>query len=138
MILFPLLATILVSGIALIFVYKPMSLHHLGMMFLVGGLGLMGQYCILSGFRLAPATYIAPMQYSQIVWAVIFGYVFFNESIDQWVVIGSLITIASGIGMIWRERQVSKVRANLNTRNGRVVSAPLMKPHEAEKSDDWH
>ncbi len=137
MILFPLLGTILVSGIALYFVYKPMPLEHLSMMFLVGGLGLLGQYCILSGFRLAPAAYIAPMQYSQIVWAIVFGYVFFDESIDQWVVIGSSLTVASGIGMIWRERQVSKVRANLNTRNGRVVSAPLIKPKEAEESDDW-
>ncbi len=133
MILFPLLATIFVSGIALIFVYKPMPLPHLGMMFLVGGLGLLGQYCVLMGFRNAPAAYIAPMQYSQIIWAIVFGYLFFAESIDVWVIVGSLITIASGIGMIIRERQVSNVRANLNTRNGRVVSAPLMTPTETER-----
>ncbi|WP_353413731.1 DMT family transporter [Arenicella sp. 4NH20-0111] len=137
MILFPLLATIFVSGAALYFVYIPMPIEHLGMMFLVGALGLLGQYCILTGFRLAPAAYIAPMQYSQIVWAIIFGYLFFNESVDQWVIIGSLITIFSGIGMLLRERQVSSIRANLNTRNGRVVGAPLMKPKEAEKSDEW-
>ena len=134
MILLPLLTTIVASGIALYFVYKPMPLNHLGMMFMVGALGLLGQYCILSGFRLAPAAYIAPMQYSQIVWAVIFGYTFFNESIDKWVVIGATLTIASGIGMIWRERQVSKVKANLNTRNGRVVGAPLMRTKEADRN----
>ncbi|MCH2191924.1 MAG: DMT family transporter [Gammaproteobacteria bacterium] len=133
MILFPLLATIIVSGSVMIFHYKPMPLNHLGMMFLIGGLGLLGQYCILNGFRMAPATYIAPMQYSQIVWAIIFGYVFFQESVDMWAVVGALMTIASGIGMIWRERQVSKVRANLNTRNSRAVGAPLMKPREADR-----
>ena len=138
MILFPLLATILVSGSALYFVYKPMPIEHLAMMFLVGGLGLLGQYCILTGFRLAPAAYIAPMQYSQIVWAIVFGALFFNETIDSFTVLGSLITVASGIGMIIRERQVSEVKANLNTRNGRVVGAPLMKPREADKSEDWH
>lgn len=138
MILFPLLATIFVSGAALYFVYVPMPIEHLGMMFLVGALGLLGQYCILTGFRLAPAAYIAPMQYSQIVWAIIFGYLFFEESIDQWVIVGSLITIASGIGMLLRERKVSSIRANLNTRNGRVVGAPLMKTKEADKQDDWN
>jgi len=139
MILFPLIATIAVSGCALYFVYKPMPLIDLSLMFLVGALGLLGQYCILRGFKLAPAAYIAPMQYSQIVWAILFGYLIFNESIDQWVVIGSSITVASGIAMILRERQVSKVRANLNTRNSRAVGAPLMTTRERDKvnDDDW-
>lgn len=140
MILFPLIATILVSGGALYFVYKPMPLIDLSLMFLVGALGLLGQYCILSGFRLAPPTYIAPMQYSQIIWAILFGFLFFGESVDQWVIIGSSITVASGIAMILRERQVSKVRANLNTRNSRAVGAPLMRTRERDQSiheDDW-
>lgn len=139
MILFPLIATIVVSGGALYFVYKPMPLIDLSLMFLVGALGLLAQYCILSGFRLAPATYIAPMQYSQIIWAILFGFLFFGESVDQWVIIGSSITVASGIAMIFRERQVSKVRANLNTRNSRAVGAPLMTTRETDKSneDDW-
>ena len=114
-----------------------MPLADLALMFLVGALGLLGQYSVLSGFRLAPAAYIAPMQYSQIVWAILFGYVFFNESIDQWVIIGSLITVMSGVVIIWRERAVSKVQANLKTRNGRMVGAPMMKQAKMEDQEDW-
>lgn len=127
MILFPLLATIFVSGAALYFVYQPMPLIDLALMFLVGALGLLGQYSVLTGFRLAPAAYIGPMQYSQIVWAILFGYVFFNESIDIWVVVGSLITVISGVAIIIRERAVSKIKPNINTRNARMVGAPMMK-----------
>lgn len=126
MILFPLLGTIIVSGIALIFVYKPMPLHHLGMMFLIGGMGLFGQYCIISGFKYAPAAYVGPMQYSQIVWAILFGYLFFDESVDVWAIVGSSLTIFSGIGIVLRERKVSKVQANINTRNSRAIGAPLI------------
>lgn len=136
MIVFPLLATILVSGIALPFVYKPMPITDLGFMFLVGALGLAGQYSVLTGYRHAPAAFVAPMQYSQIVWAIIFGYVFFDESIDRWVLVGSAITILSGIAIIWRERTVSKVQANLKTRNGRMVGAPMIKNNE-ESEEDW-
>lgn len=135
MILFPLLATIIVSGSALYFVYKPMPLIDLSLMFLVGALGLLGQYSVLTGFRMAPAAYIGTMQYSQIIWAISFGYVFFNEPIDKWVVIGSCITVLSGVVIIWRERAVSKVQANLKTRNARVVGAPMMKQREIE--EDW-
>lgn len=132
MILIPLLATIAVSGSALYFVYKPMPLHDLALMFLVGALGLLGQFLVLTGFRMAPAAFVGPMQYSQIIWAVLFGYVFFNETIDQWVVVGSLITITSGVAIIWRERTVSKTRPNINTRNSRMVGAPMMSQKDSE------
>lgn len=132
MILIPLLATIAVSGSTLYFVYKPMPLGDLALMFLVGALGLLGQFLVLTGFRMAPAAFVGPMQYSQIVWAILFGYVFFNETIDQWVVVGSLITIVSGVAIILRERAVSKTRPNINTRNGRMVGAPMMSQKENE------
>ena len=135
MIVFPLLATIFVSGAALPFVYQPMPVTDLGLMFLVGALGLLGQYSVLNGFRHAPAAFVGPMQYSQIVWAIIFGYLFFNESIDRWVIVGSAITILSGVAIIWRERSVSKVQANLKTRNARMVGAPMIKSSEAQKRD---
>lgn len=133
MILFPLLANILVAGCALYFVYKPMPLIDLGTMFLVGLLGLIGQYFVLVGYRSSPAAFVAPMQYSQIVWAILFGYVFFNETVDVWVIVGSSVTILSGVAIIWREHTVSKVQANLNTRNSRVVGAAMMQSKESEE-----
>jgi S-adenosylmethionine uptake transporter len=136
MIMFPLLANIFVAGGALYFVYQPMPLIDLAVMFLVGVLGLVGQYFVLSGYRGAPAAFVGPMQYSQIVWAIIFGYVFFGESIDRWVVVGSAITILSGVVIIWRERTVSKVQANLNTRNSRMVGAALIESAETDTETD--
>jgi S-adenosylmethionine uptake transporter len=133
MIVFPLLATILVSGVMLLYVYEPMPLSDLGLMFLVGALGLLGQYLILSGYRIAPAAYIAPMQYSQIIWAILFGYLFFNEAVDRYVILGSAITILSGVIIIARERAVSRVQANLNTRNTRSVGAPMMRHKELDE-----
>ena len=137
MILFPLLANIALSGVALYFVYQPMPLIDLGLMFLIGVLGLTGQYFVLQAYRMAPAAYVAPMQYSQIVWAMILGYIFFNESIDRWVVIGAAITIFSGVMIIWREASVSKNKPTLSTRNTRIVSAPTMKIKENDEEWQW-
>ena len=137
MILFPLLANIVLSGIALYFVYQPMPLQDLSIMFLIGILGLAGQYLVLQGYRMAPAAYIAPMQYSQIVWAILFGYFFFNELIDKWVVIGSVVTIFSGVMIVWRETMPTSLKPNLNTRNNRIVSAPTMKIKENDEEWQW-
>ena len=133
LILYPILTSIIVTGCVLPFVYKPMPLEDLGVMFLIGVFGQIGQLLILFAYRSANAAFIAPMQYSQMIWAVIFGLFFFNESIDQWVVIGSLVTIFSGVLIVWREAIVSKIQPNLNSRNSRMVSAA---PAPIRESDE--
>ena len=130
--LFPLLTTILITGCILPFVYKPMPLVDLGIMFLIGALGLTGQLFNLFAYKNAPAAFIAPMQYSQIIWAVIFGSLFFDEIADKWEMIGSIVTVLSGVMIVWREVVASKVRPTLNSRNTRMVSAA---PAPARESD---
>ncbi|MFT5270185.1 MAG: hypothetical protein ACI85V_000190 [bacterium] len=46
---------------------------------------------------------IAPMQYSQIIWASIYGFAFFGEVIDLNTAIGAGIIICSGIYIVLRE-----------------------------------
>ncbi|WP_020561206.1 DMT family transporter [Thiofilum flexile] len=121
LILFPLTLNVLVTGSMLYFVYKPMPFNDLVAMFSVGVLGLLGQLLVLNSYRLSPAAFVAPMQYSQLIWAVLFGVLFFDESIDKWVVIGSLITITSGMIIVWRETVASKTQPTLSTPNPRIV-----------------
>jgi len=52
------------------------------------------------------------MQYSQIIWASLFGYFFFDESIDQATAIGAGIIIASGMYIVLRE---SRSGTSMNT-----------------------
>jgi drug/metabolite transporter (DMT)-like permease len=67
--------------------------------------------CTANGHRLqllavrrSPANLIAPMHYSQIVWAVIIGAAFFNEYPDWLSVVGMSIVIASGLLTLLREQ----------------------------------
>ncbi|MEM7376472.1 MAG: DMT family transporter [Pseudomonadota bacterium] len=130
MMVFPLLANILVSGVGLIFVYQPMPLPDLALMCLTGVLAMVGQYLLLTAYRTAPAALVAPMQYSQLIWAVILGYVFFAESIDAMTVAGSAITVLAGVLIVVREVQVSRVQPNLRSRNVRGVAAAPMRSSE--------
>lgn len=135
LILYPLMTSILVTGCILPFVYIEMPLQDLGLMFLIGVLAQIGQLLILFAYRVASATFIAPMQYSQIVWAIIFGTLFFNESVDLWVLLGASITVISGVLILWREGKISKVRPNLRTRNTRMVSAASAPIRENDSSN---
>lgn len=111
LILYPMLMAIVAMGATLPVVYKPVALGDLALMAAVGILSAIAQLCIIIAFRAAPASTVAQVQYSQIVWATLFGALFFNEQPDLYVAIGAAIIISSGVFIVWREAQ-DNVSAN--------------------------
>jgi S-adenosylmethionine uptake transporter len=101
--LYPMVANFLIMGAALPFVYFPMPVFHFGAMALMAALGLIGGLLSIAAYRAAPAVIVAPMQYSQIIWAIFYGWLFFNESMDLNTAIGTAVIIASGIYIVLRE-----------------------------------
>ena len=117
--LYPMMANLIAAGIALPFVYIPMPLSHMVMLAAMATLGLIAGLLGIAAYRRAPAVIVAPMQYSQIVWATIFGSLIFNETHDTVTIIGTSIIIASGMYIVLREGKpsVSKNRPVLETRS---------------------
>jgi S-adenosylmethionine uptake transporter len=58
---------------------------------------------VIEAYRTAPAVVVAPMQYSQIVWAALYGWLFFSETVDLMTAVGTSIIIASGVYIVLRE-----------------------------------
>ncbi len=115
--LYPLLMNFAVSGIALSWVYKPMPIEHLGMVGIIALFAFIAGLLVIAAYRAAEAAIVAPMQYSQIIWATLFGFTLFDETIDTPTLIGSSIIIASGIYIVFREsRGKSKNTPVLRTR----------------------
>jgi len=66
--------------------------------FLLDGLFVtIGLSAIAYGFRIAPYSIIAPIHYTQMVIAVIVGYIVFGDVPDIWLIFGASIIIISGI-----------------------------------------
>lgn len=101
--LYPMIATVILMGAILPFVYRPMPVEHLAMAGVIAGLAFVAAMLTIAAYRTAPAVIVAPMQYSQIIWAAIYGTLFFNESIDSWTMIGTAVIIASGVYIVLRE-----------------------------------
>jgi S-adenosylmethionine uptake transporter len=110
--LYPMIANTLVSALALPFVYQPLPVQHLGLLAAMATLGFVGGLFNIAAYRRAQAAIIAPMQYSQIIWASIYGALIFHESNDIWTLVGTAIIIASGLYIVLREQRpaVSKNR----------------------------
>lgn len=103
MMLYPMMSNFVLMGIALAFVYEPMPLRDIGLSAVVSALALVAVFCTIMAYRLAAAAIVAPMQYSQIVWATIFGVLIFDERIDGPTILGAAIIIASGLFIVLRE-----------------------------------
>jgi len=118
LLLYPMMANFALMGLALPFVYQPMPLAHFGALALMALLALIASLCVIAAYKRAPAFQIAPMQYSQIIWAVIFGALFFGEGVDLWTIAGAVVIIASGVYIVLREEKgnVSENRPVLATR----------------------
>jgi S-adenosylmethionine uptake transporter len=60
--------------------------------------------CITRALALAPASLLAPFQYSSILWAALFGWMVWQDVPTPHILIGNAILIASGLFVFYRER----------------------------------
>jgi drug/metabolite transporter (DMT)-like permease len=56
----------------------------------------------------APANHVAPTQYSQMLWAVLLGYVLFHDHLDWPMAVGIAIILGAGLFTFVREEQVTR------------------------------
>jgi len=132
LILYPMLANILVCGGALLFVYVPMSGEALLKCAAIGVLSVVGQSFVIGAYRVSEAQFVAPMQYSQMLWALLYGAMVFDERVDSTVLLGATVIVLSGLLFIWREISASLVQPVLRTRNLRVSGGPQAYSHETD------
>jgi drug/metabolite transporter (DMT)-like permease len=72
----------------------------------LGFLGTMGHYFLIKAFELAPASMLAPFNYTSILWSILLGYLLFEDFPDEWTIAGVVIIISSGLYIIQRERRL--------------------------------
>jgi drug/metabolite transporter (DMT)-like permease len=73
---------------------------------LLAGFGIAtatGFFAYAEAYRKAPASFIAPFEYSAMIWAILFGWWIFGDMPAQTTLIGSVIIISSGLFLGWRE-----------------------------------
>lgn len=62
----------------------------------------------VAAMRVGEVAVTSPFRYTAIIFAVILGYLFFDEVPDFWAIIGSLIVVATGIFTFYRERVLAR------------------------------
>ena len=91
--------------------WAPLGGTELAWMLLLGLCGACAHLLIIEAFERAPAAWLAPVGYAEIVMATVVGLLWFGDFPDRWAWVGIAVVIASGVYVSWRERRVYGRRA---------------------------
>jgi drug/metabolite transporter (DMT)-like permease len=87
----------LVSLPGMITGFVPMTLKQLIFLLMAGIMASVGQLNVTAAYSYAPAKEISVFDYSQVVFAALFGFIIFREIPDAWSFLGYVIIIATAV-----------------------------------------
>ena len=93
------------------FFWQPVSLFAAGLMVLLSLCGTFSQLFLIRALAIGEASLLAPFAYVGLIYATIWGLVFFGAFPDEWSIIGAIIIAISGFYVWYRDTFGSKSEA---------------------------
>jgi S-adenosylmethionine uptake transporter len=103
------IGTLIVGGLLMVGEWKtPNAIEWAGML-LLGVVACLAHLMIVRALKLAPAALLAPLHYTMLLWAAIFGWMFFDDVPGMRILIGSAIIVLAGLFIFHRQKVVETV-----------------------------
>lgn len=96
------------TGIACVFTWQAPSWSELGLLLLIGVLGGLAQFALFEGCRHAPASVMATVEYTALIWAFILGFVIWGDIPVPAVFIGAGLILLAGLVLVVAERRSAR------------------------------
>lgn len=98
----------LIAGV----IFAPLDWRPLGastdtaLMLLLGIVAMAAHMLVNRALKISDAATVAPLQYTLLLWAVLFGWMFFGDIPKTSMVIGAVLIVGSGLFIFFREQRV--------------------------------
>lgn len=102
------LAACVLTGLVQPLVWVTPAAADIPAMLMLGLLGAAGHTLMVLAFARAPASVLAPMSYSQIVWACLAGVLVFGDWPDGWTLAGAAVIGVGGVLVALPERRPAR------------------------------
>jgi S-adenosylmethionine uptake transporter len=103
------LGSLVVGGALTLGSWQTPSALDFSAMMLLGIISCGAHLMITRALKLAPASTLAPLHYTLLLWAVVFGLVFFNDVPSSRILVGSAIIVLAGLFIFHRQKVVDEV-----------------------------
>ncbi|CAM3179098.1 DMT family transporter [Paracoccus nototheniae] len=90
------------------FFWQPIALADLWAFALLAIFGTASQYLLVRAFSAAEAGVLAPFGYTGLVWAGLWGWLFFGQLPDLWTILGAAVIVAAGLYVWSREARAAR------------------------------
>ncbi len=107
---------LVVTGLSLPFVWEAISTIDLIPLIGLGAIGILGQYTVAHAFGCAPVYIVGPIEYTGLLWAILFGWWFFDDFPSLIVLGGSALIVTSCVAIVILEKG-KESRSKLSTRH---------------------
>ncbi len=97
------LTSILLSAPLAFYTWRTPTLPELALLIGVGFIGVASQSMIIRAYQNGEASFIAPFDYSKLLFAGLIGYFLFGEIPDQWTFAGAAIIVGATLYILQRE-----------------------------------
>lgn len=77
---------------------------------LLGVIAMLAHILVNRALKLADAATVAPLQYTLLLWAVVFGWLFFGDVPQSSIIIGAALIVVSGLYIFFRENALKRRR----------------------------
>jgi len=102
------IGVIIVMGATLPFNWVTPDWEDVWVIVVVGISGSIGQYCLNQAFRYGEVSFIAPLEYTSLIWAGMFGIMFWGD-IPTWPVLaGAAIVVLANMYVVRREAAIRR------------------------------
>lgn len=123
----PLGYTVIFNGILMLPDFQLPTLNEFLLLGTIGAVGGTSNVIFILASRKAKASQIAPGQYSQILWAILFGALFYKEYPDLVAVVGLSVVVVGGVLNVLSDEARRKLLARLGF-GGRPAGAATPMP----------
>jgi len=106
---FSMTATVL-SGLTIFWGWTLPTWEQAAILIAMGLVGGVAQILITSSYRFGQASMLAPYDYTSMLFAIVIGYIWFDELPTVAILIGAALVIAGNVVVIWREHQLGLER----------------------------
>ncbi len=97
------------SSLAVPFFWQPLALADWLVLICMGAAGLVGQLASIRAYALGEASLLAPLGYTQIIWAGLIGLVIFGDVPDVGTIVGAAVVVASGLFLLGRSNATDRI-----------------------------